>query len=135
MIGILILGAVGCAFGFLCPLKRTDYNLHELMLIFNLQALFTASWYTTSNSIAVNTLVGIAVVQFIIFILYQRKFYRKFNNVLCIAELFAKLKLKKISNLFEKKSAKVENILELQNPTPEVAYNYKEYQEPLIGHD
>jgi len=69
IIGILILGVMECVCGSNCPFKIKLKNCQELMLIFNLHVLFAVSWYTTLNSIVVNTLVGIAIVQFLIFIL------------------------------------------------------------------
>jgi len=44
---------------------------------------------------------------------------------------------KKISNYFRKSTSKntPPKSIELVNAVPEVAYNYKEFQEPLIGQD
>jgi len=82
MIGIIILGVVGFSFGFYCPFKHKSKNFQELLLVLNLHTLFTASWYTASSSIAVNTLVGIAVVQFIIFSLYQTQLWREILKII-----------------------------------------------------
>ena len=132
MISILILGVMECISGLHSPYKCNGNNYQELLLILNLQALFTASWYTTSNSIAVNTLVGIAITQFIILCICQMK---PFKNFSFFTALFAKLKSKKWCSLLQPRLPKSENIMELQNKVPEVAFNYKEFQEPLIGHD
>ena len=80
MIGILILGLMECVHGIGRPLKITAKNHQELLLLLNLQALFAVSLYTTSNSIAVNTLVGIAMVQFVIFLLSQNTLCRKITK-------------------------------------------------------
>ena len=134
MIGILILGVMECIFGLYRPFKCKDNNYQELMIIFNLHALFTASWYTTSNSIAVNTLVGIAVIQFIILSIYQMKLCRKIRNIPLFLKLFTELKEK--CNLFQLQPLpKYEHTMELKNVVPEVAFNYREFQEPLIGQD
>ena len=136
MIGILMLGVVGCIFGYHCPFKGKNNNVQELMLIFNLQALFTASWYTTSNSIAVNTLFGIAVVQFLILYLCQiLKLHRKLKNIPWCAKLFEKLKLMSFCSFIQPQPSKTEHVLELQNVVPEVSFNFKEFQEPLLGQD
>jgi len=132
MIGILILGVMGCISGLYRPFTCKHNNYQELMLILNLHALFTASWYTTSNSIAVNTLVGIAITQFIILCICQMK---PFKNVSFFTALFAKLKSKKWCSLLQPQPTKSGHIMELQNKVPEVAFNYKEFQEPLVGHD
>ena len=132
MISILILGVMECISGLHSPYKCNGNNYQELLLILNLQALFTASWYTTSNSIAVNTLVGIAITQFIILCICQMK---PFKNFSFFTALFAKLKSKKWCSVLQPRPSRSENIMELQNKVPEIAFNYKEFQEPLIGHD
>ena len=82
MIGILILGVMECMYGSNCPFKSKSKNHQELMLIFNLQSLFAVSLFTTSNSIAVITLVGIAMIQFVIFMLYQMNLSKKYMKLL-----------------------------------------------------
>ena len=133
MIGILMLGAVGFNFGFYCPFKSNSRNFQELLLVLNLHTLFTASWYTTSNSIAVNTLVGIAVVQFIIFSLYQTQLWSKIKNHL--TKTLAHLAPERCFNYFKPQVPPATNGMELKTIVPEVSFNYKEFQEPLIGHD
>jgi len=127
MIGILILGAMECIFGLHSPFKHKSNNYQELLLIFNLQALFTASWYTTSNFIAVNILVGIAVVQFIIFSLCQNQLWKKFKNHVT--------KMLVSFNYFKQQPPEAKNTMELQNVVPEPSFNYMEFREPLLGND
>ena len=73
MIGILVLGVMKCVNATYGPYKSKANTFLELMLIFNLQALFAVSLYTTSNSIAVNTLVGLAMVIFAMSTLYHMR--------------------------------------------------------------
>ena len=124
MIGILILGVIECVHGTFGPYKSKVNNCLELFLIFNLHALFVASWYTTSNSIAVNTLVGIAMVQLIMFTLYQMKLYKKIMNVPLFVTLSAKLKLEKCFRNIQSQPLINQTMC---TPSPEVAYNYKEF--------
>ena len=126
MIGILILGVLECIFGLHCPFKCKNKNYQELVLLFNLQALFTASWYTTSNSIAVNTLVGIATIQFMLLVLYQIKLCRKINNHL--TKLPVNLQLKACFSCFKLRTSNyAKHDIELQTAVPDVTYNYKEF--------
>ena len=67
------------------------------MLILNLHALFAVSLYTTSNSIAVNTLVSIAMVQFVISVLFQTILCRKLRSTTLLMKL--KLKLLKMQSV------------------------------------
>ena len=78
MIGIIIFGAMECIHGRKFPFKSKAQNYQELLLIFNLHipVLFATSASTTSNFIAVTTLVGLAFVQFIIFTLYRLMLHR-----------------------------------------------------------
>ena len=122
MIGILILGAVECIFGFYRQFKCKDRNFQELLLVFNLHILFTASWYTTSNSIAVNTLVGIAVVQFIIFSLYQTQLWRRIKHYL--SKMLAHLVPERCFNYFKPQTLPAANNMALQTIVPEVSFKY-----------
>ena len=126
MIGILIFGVMECMYGSNCPSKYKSKNYQELMLIFNLQSLFVVSLYTTSNSIAVNTLVCIATVQFVISILYQKVLYRMLKST-------AFTKFSKYFTLYS--HTQPPRCIELHNTIPEVAFNYKELREPLIDWD
>ena len=105
------------------------------MLIFNLQTLFAVSLHTTSNSIAVNTLISVAMVQSVTSLIYQKSMHGKETKVVLIA-LFAKWKLSKYVSHCRKSHTVVTQLdSQLLNPVPEVAYNYKEFQEPLIGYN
>ena len=84
MIGILILGVMECIHAVFSPFKSKATSQQELALIFNLQALFAFSLYS-SNSATVNTLISIAMIQFIIFILYKR--IAKFSHIISYTKL------------------------------------------------
>ena len=128
MIGILILGIMECVHGTYGFYKSKVKNCQDLLLVFNLHALFAVSLYTTSNSIAVNTLVGIAMIQFLIFTLYQMAWCRSAINVVLLT-------LPKYFSFMKSDATITQLDLQLLNPVPDVAYNYKEFQEPLIGQD
>jgi len=132
MIGILILGVMQCTYGSNCPYKEKLTSLQDLSLIFNLQALFAVSWYTTSNSILVNTLVGIAMTQFVVFIFYQKAPWVK---SVTFSTMLVRQKLVKCFKFSQLKPSKTQQEVELHNAIPEVAYNYREFREPLIGLD
>ena len=135
MMGILILGVVECIHGAYFPLKCKAKNRQELMLLLNLQALFTVSIYNTSNSVAVNILVGIALVQFVVFTLYQRALFGKVKTAVYTC-LFNKLSFAHSFSFIHTHEPKIsQQALQLHNAPPDVAYNYKEFQEPLIGLD
>ena len=68
MIGIIILGVLECTQGtkLLDPFKNEATNHQELFILLNVQILFASSAYTTSNSIAVNILIILAIYSFYI---------------------------------------------------------------------
>ena len=131
MISIIILGAMECIYSKECPFKNKSKNNLEMMLVLNLQVMFAASWYNPSNTIAVNVMVTIAFVKF----------------TCCILQIFISskqvwksfvVKIVKITGYFSfMQSQPVDRQcdIELLNKIPEVTYNYKEFQEPLIGQD
>jgi len=128
MIGIIILGAMEYIHGIYFPLKSKVKNNLELSLLFNAQILFVTSMYTTSNFIAVNTLVSLALVQCITFALYRLIRHRNLNASFIS---YAKLSLK-CFNFKLSSSTALPQCIELHNKPPEVKHNYTEFQEPLI---
>ena len=128
IIGILILGVMECVHGIGCPLKITAKNRQELLLLLNLQALFAVSLYTTSNSIAVNTLVGIAMVQFVIFLLYQNTLSRKITKA---AMSKGNLLTVKLTNQIWKSKTLQGTVL--NNQSMEFENKSRELQESLIA--
>ena len=133
MIGIIILGAMECLYGTKFPFKSKLKNHQELFLLFNIQILFVSSMYTTSNSTAVNTLVGLALIQFTSFTFFQLVLHRTLKNislVVLVRNYFAKH-----FNFIQPVPSITQQDIELSNAIPEVQYNYKAFQEPLIGCD
>ena len=97
-----------------------------MLLLLNLQVLFATSWYTTSNTIAVNIMVSLAFGIFICLILQNLQVLKQ------IQKLFP---AKIVKNFLQPQSADTQHDIELHNKIPEVKYDYKEFQEPLIGQD
>ena len=118
-----------CVYGTKFPFKTKAKSCQEILLIFNVQIFFVTSMYTTSNSISVNTLVGLALAQFMTFTLYRLMLHIHFTPL-------ARLKLNlKYFSFAQSPPTSSPQCLELCNAIPEVKYNYKEFQEPLIGQD
>ena len=116
-------------YGTKFPFKTKTKNYQELLLLFNVQILFVTSVYTTSNSISVNRLVGLALIQFMIFTLYRLMLHIPFTPL-------ARLKLNlKYFSFPQSPPTSSPQRLELCNTVPEVKCNCKEFQEPLIGQD
>ena len=130
MISIILLGVMECIYSKECPFKNKSKNDLEILLLLNLQVMFVASWYNPSNAIAVNIMVTLAFVKFMCSILKDLMISKQIWN------LFAS-KIVKIIGYFSFMSQPVnmQHDIELRNRIPEVKYNYKQFQEPLIGLD
>ena len=131
MISIIILGAMGCIYSKECPFKNKSKNYLEMLLLLNLHTMFAASWYNPSNTVAVNIMVTIAFVKFICFML---------QNIISSKQVWKSfiVKIVKITGYFsfmQSQPVDRQRDIELLNKIPEVTYNYKEFQEPLIGQD
>ena len=120
-----------CIYSKECPFKNKSKNNLEMMLVLNLQVMFAASWYNPSNTIAVNVMVTIAFVKFTCSIL------QNFISSKQVWKSFV-VKIVKITGYFsfmQSQPVDRQHDIELLNKIPEVTYNYKEFQEPLIGQD
>ena len=70
-VSIILFGILGGLHGIVRPFKNKYKNYQELLLILNLQGLYAISQYSQdTNMTAVNILIGIAAVQFIIIVGY-----------------------------------------------------------------
>ena len=126
MISIIILGVMECIYSKKCPFTSKYKNYQEMLLLLNLQVLFATSWYATSNTIAVDIMVSLAFGIFICLILQNLQVLKQ------IQKLFP---AKIVKNFLQSWSADTQHDIELHNKIPEVKYDYKEFQEPLIGQD
>ena len=134
MISSTLIGTIASIHGAVFPFKNNVKNIQELLMMLNLHCLFIFSLYTTANDIAVTVLILLAFVQLLFIVInYIRMYVFSFHSV-----GLAKIKA---HTIFKKyfccdKSVTPNNIdrgnLEM---IPEVAYNFREFREPLIGQD
>ena len=140
-IGLVLLATMLGIHGYVCPFKSSFKNIHELLFIFNLIVMFVFVQYESTNNIIVNTSVTIASIQFVIILLNNLRLYQCLPLLESISH-----KSKRVNDIKHfiinkwrqyikrNRSHNMRNI-PLRNMVPEVAYNYREYQEPLIGQD
>ena len=133
IISIMLLAILGGVFGVIQPLKSNIKNYQELVLIFNLHGLCVISQHN-NNSNVVNIIIIMAAVHFIFIITYHIITYI-FGEVI-------RNKIQLIVNIFTSSVTGLNNRLQhqqfrlqenIQNNIPEVAFNYHEYHEPLVG--
>ena len=142
-IGLVLLAAMLGIHGYIHPFKTSFKNIQELLFIFNLIVLFVFIQYERTNNIIVNASVTIAAIHFVIILLNNLRLYqclpalesisRKSKRVIDIKHFIIN-KWRQCIKRNRSHNDHAQN-LPLRNVVPEVAYNYKEYQEPLIGQD
>ena len=124
--------------GIVYPFKIKYKNYQELILFFNLQGLYVISFYGqgTTNTTAVNIMITMAVVHFSFIIAYHMITY------VCGGVIRNKIKFsvntltgcitKSLNKSQQQQFQLQDNICD---KIPEVAFNYCEYREPLVGVD
>ena len=142
-IGLVLLAAMLGIHGYVRPFKSSFKNIQELVFIFNLIVLFVFVQSENTNNIIVNTSVIIASIHFVIILLNNLRLYqclpvlesisRKSKRVIDIKQFI----ISKWMYLIKRNRSHNDHAqnIPLRDVVPEVAYNFKEYQEPLIGHE
>ena len=138
MVGIILLGMFGGITGVVRPFKNDVKNYQELLLIFNLHGLYAVSLYIQDNAnlTVINVMITISAVQFMFIFVYHVITYGcagVFRNKI---ELFCKTLtgwIAKSQSKLKHQQFKLQSIT--RNSIPEVAFNYREYREPLVGYN
>ena len=140
-ISIIILSILGGIHGIVQPLKSKIQNYQEMLLMFYLHALYVISLNSqdATDVIITNIIIFLAAVQFCFIIMYHIITYACGAN-----NLSNKLRAGTNCNTFTKWICRLLNTPQCQefqlqdfsrDNIPEVAFNYCEYREPLIGQD
>jgi len=134
MISSVLIGTAACIHGTMFPFKSKAKNIQELLMMLNLHCLFVFSLYTSSNNIAVTVLICLTLLQFSFIVLNHIKTYLLSIRCISLAKMKADMSLKKYFDCFRHG---IPNNVDQGNLEliPEVAYNFQEFREPLIGQD
>ena len=134
MISSILIGTTACIHATLFPFKDMTKNIQELLMMMNLNCLFIYSLYTSSNDTTATVLIFVAFLQFSLIVINHVRVY-----LLSIRSVnLAKMKLEDIfKNIFDYFKSPAPNNTDQDNLQliPEVAYNFREFREPLIGQD
>ena len=131
-IGVLM-GGLLCIQGFTRPFKNDIKNIQELLLLFNLMVIHVAPLYK-HNSLGLTisqVLLTIGVVYLIVALTVHCIMFRCKNIINYYIRRVYTTVCRKI---VVKQNDNIE-LHRLSSEVPEVTYNYKEFQEPLIGLD
>ena len=136
--GAVLLGILGGITGAISPFKNKYKNFQELVFIFNLQGLYIMSLYNRSSvdMTIINTMITMAAVHFIFIITYHIITYVYGGVIRNKIQLSINTLIGWITR-FHNKSQDQQFQLhdDLRINIPEVAFNYHEYREPLVGQD
>ena len=142
-VGLVLLAAMLGIHGYVRPFKSSFKNIQELVFIFNLIVLFVFVQSESTNNIIVNTSVIIASIHFVIILLNNLRLYQclpvlesisRKNKKMVNIKQFIVSKWRQCIKRNQSHNDRAQNI-PLRDVVPEVAYNFKEYQEPLIGQE
>ena len=128
---IIILCAMEGFVGYVSPFKHRLQNLHEMILLLNLNTLFVFS-LSDQNVTYINIMIALAAVHFIFIVLYHIFNYTLGATFKSKAQLFIMFPFMIIKKLSKKKSP--QNRL-YSSEIPEITNSYSEYQEPLVAED
>ena len=129
-VSILLIGVLIWLQEKMAPFKSKLNNYMEVLCLFNLLVIFVISLYATSNDVVISIFVSLAMIQLLWVILWHIKslLWSK-----CPAWFELPARLNNCLNTFRHQRDPEANHIQLVNEVPGVAYNYKEFQEPLIG--
>ena len=138
-ISIIIFGVLGGIHGIVQPLKSKIRNYQELLFIFYLQGLYTIALNSQDviNMTVVNRITITVMVQFCFIITYHIIVYvcgvHDLNKrIMTAGNSFRNLIARSCSKPQGQQFQLQDNI---RDNIPEVAFNCREYREPLIGQD
>ena len=128
-VSIILLAVISITQANINPLKHNYKNFYELCYLFYLLTMCTLSY--GHYNIAVNIIITIAALQFLLIIIHHT-----ISNICGGVILY---KLKNITEMTVKWITRSQNTtlhhVELRNTPPEKAHNYQELIEPLVGLD
>ena len=136
---IIIFGILGGIHGVLRPFKSKIQNYQELLFIFYLQGLYTivALNQDATDTTIINVIIIMVMVQFSFILTYHIITYvcgvQDLSNMMITG-------VNKFTNWITRSCSKPRGQQfqlhdNIRDNIPEVAFNYHEYREPLIGED
>ena len=127
MISTLFIGIFVGVHGMVHPFTSKARNFHEFLILLNLHGIFVFSMY--SSHIVINFLALLVLLHFTAILLQHvkgqwcEKYYTNWINI-CLKSRIQK---------YIKRPKQRTNIQPDIKSIPDITYNYKEFQEPLIG--
>jgi len=132
IIGSALLSMTIGLHGIMSPFKSNVKNYHEIVFIINLQVLYI---FTLSGlgATAINILIAMAALQFTIICTSNMLWFTCGGVIGNKLQHCINITIEWMQKKMKTPKLKTEQII--LNNIPEKTYNYREYQEPLLGED
>ena len=131
----IILVATAILHGYIRPYKKRLINIQELAFLFNYMVLYFLVLFNKnelSNVLTVNVLVGTSFFQFLLIIVYHAfAFVRPCKKALSTATVI--WNFIRVNYTYNRRQVQPQESPGLE--IPEVAFNFSNFREPLIGED
>ena len=137
VISILLLSAI-IGLGALQPFKIKYKTYQEMLLFFNLHGLYVSLLYSqdNANSTTINVAITLAVLHFSFIIVYHMITYVYGGVIRNRIQLSINTLTRWITRLKNRTHTQQFQLQDnVRDSIPEVAFNYCEYREPLVGVD
>ena len=135
-LSIVLFGSLGGLHGIACPFKMKYKNYQELVLLLNLQGLYAALQHSHNGNItAVNIMITITAVQIFFVVTYHMFTYMYGGIIKNKIQLHFNILTRWITKLHKKPHQQFQLEDAMRDNIPEVAFNYREYREPLVGQE
>ena len=134
-VSIILFGIIGVIQATLHPFKMSYKNYQELIFIMNLQGLYAislCSQYAT-NTTSVNIMITMAAIHLFFIIIYHIITYACGGIIRKKIQASVDAFTKWISKFSEHEKFQLQ--YDTRDRIPEIAFNYHEYREPLLGQD
>ena len=132
------MGIVLCVHGALHPFKSKYKNFQELLVLLNILGLYVTALYSDNESnrykMLITRLLIITVLVYFIGLIFCHCVMLKCGDTIKQQAIKMKGRLTKVIGIKQTTSGLI-HIELLRSKIPDVAFNYKEFQEPLIALD
>ena len=134
IVSAMLLALFGGTYGMIQPFKSKGKNYQELVSILNLQGLYIILLHS-HNSAIINIIIIMAAIHFIFIITYHIITYMFGGVIRNKIQLSVNTLTGWVTRLHNKSQHKFQLQDFIRDNIPEVAVDYREYREPLIGQD
>ena len=137
-IGAVLVGLVLCAHGIFHPFQSRFKNFQESLVLFNLLAVYVTALHTDNENskhkfLIVRLLIISVLAYYIILIFCHCVMLRCGDTIKSKANKFKRMLMKGVT--IKQTFSESLDMDQVRSKIPDVAFNYKEFQEPIVALD